>query len=71
MDRSEPLIAKWQMMKIMEPGVRTIDYTSILSHSTAMLSAALCQNRFKTSFVQSPAGVVSGGVKARIDGGKG
>jgi hypothetical protein len=62
MDLGESLVANSQTMKIMEPGVRTFDYPSILSHSTAMLGSALCQNRFNTSFVQFPAvcfGVVS------------
>jgi len=52
MDLGESLVADSQTMKIMEPGMRTFDYPSILSESTAMLSAALCQNRFNTPFVQ-------------------
>ena len=39
-------------MKIMEPGVSTFDYPSILSKSAAMFSAALGENRFNAAIAQ-------------------
>ena len=62
MDLGESLVADSQTMEIMEPSMRTFDYPSILSESAAVLSAALGENRFNTSFAQSASvcfGVVS------------
>jgi len=41
MDLGQSLVADSQTVEIMEPGVSTFDYPSILSKSAAMFSAAL------------------------------
>ncbi len=52
MDLGQSLVADSQTMEIMEPGMSTFDYPSILSKSAAMFSAALCENRFNTPIAQ-------------------
>jgi hypothetical protein len=52
MDFGKSLVADSKMMEIMKPGMSTFDYPSILPESAAMLSAALCENRFNAPFAQ-------------------
>ena len=52
MDLGQSLVADSQTMEIMEPGMSTFDYPSILSKSAAMFSAALGEYRFNTPVAQ-------------------
>jgi hypothetical protein len=52
MDPGKALVADSKAMEIMEPGMSTLDYPSIFSKATAMLGAALRENRFDTPITQ-------------------
>lgn len=52
MDPGKALVADSKTMEIMEPGMSTFDYPAIFSNATAMLSAALRENRLDTPIAQ-------------------
>ena len=52
MDLGQSLVADSQTVEIMEPGMSTFDYPSILSKPAAMFSTALGENRFNTAIAQ-------------------